>query len=122
MTITISKSLKNIGKYAFNECNNLTVVLPEGLTNIKKELFCGSEVRRVRVAASVQSIGEKSFYKCKELQNVIFSENSQLKEIGKDVFNECCNLILMLPEGLTNIGEDWFKGSGIKEVYIPVSM
>ena len=51
-----------------------------------------------------------------------FAVGSQLMEIGKDAFCECSNLVLMLPEGLTSIGKEWFKGSGIKEVHIPASV
>ena len=45
-----------------------------------------------------------------------------MKEIGAYAFYGCNNLVLTLPEELTSIGKESFKGSGIKEVHIPASV
>ena len=46
----------------------------------------------MQIPASVQIIGEGVFKECKNLQKVIFTENSQLKEIGKEAFCGCGQL------------------------------
>ena len=51
-----------------------------------------------------------------------FAKGSQLREIGRGAFYGCKNIVLTLPEGLTSIGKELFKGSGIKEVHIPASV
>ena len=70
----------------------------------------------------MKTIGKNAFDKCESLKKVSFADCSQLREIGEDAFKGCNNLVLTLPEGLTSIGEEWFKESGINEISIPASV
>ena len=62
----ISNSVNNIGKFAFNECNNL---------------------ENVEIPSNVTSIEKCAFYGCYNLENIIISNNET--SIGYDAFFAC---------------------------------
>ena len=94
------QQLKEIGRYAFSSTN----------------------LTEVQIPASVQTIRKEAFSWCENLKKVTFAAGSQLRVLGDKVFNGCNKFILILPEGLTSIGERWFIGSVIKQVCIPASV
>ena len=61
ITFAAGSKLHTVGKNVFRKCNNLALVLPEGLASIGKEWFKESGIKEVRIPASVQSIGYNSF-------------------------------------------------------------
>ena len=64
-----------------------SITIPETITEISDEAFCG----------------------CTKLQEVIFGNNSQLRKIGNNAFENCDNLSkIVIPEKVENIGEKAF--------------
>ena len=58
------------------------VVVPEGVTKIGDRWFSQAAVTKVFIPASVREIGTEAFYGCKELEEMLFPEDSQLEIIG----------------------------------------
>lgn len=61
-------------------------------------------------------IGDWAFYKCQNLKKVDIPENS-VSRIGDFAFSECKSLSdLVLPNGVTSLGESAFQNAGIKHI------
>ncbi len=88
---------KEIGNYAFYEC--------EGLERVEFRSF----------AAGKQIIGEKAFAECGKLKDIVFSEN--LTTIGEKAFeNDLSLTTINLPNSLLTIGPSAFKGTSITTI------
>ena len=154
--ITIPKTVKRIGTAAFNGCTKITniniqdsdnwdsfdfkgwinlksIVIPDGVKTINKEMFEGcTNLRRVRIPQSVTKIGDAAFRDCGKLKSVQLPEGltkidwrvfygckglkaiqlpRNIKAIGWYSFKGCSNLeSIELPEGVTEIGSGAFEG------------
>ena len=74
--------------------------LPNGLKGVGNLWFSGSDIEKVIIPNSVESLGESAFSECKQIHEIIFEPGSCLKSIG-----DCC-----------------FAGSGLREIIIPKSI
>ena len=96
-------SLEKIGQYAFESCTGVKTI---DLSN----------------AIKLKEIGDKAF-KSSGVESVTFPQNSQLTEIGNEVFAYCNNLKnIEIPEPVTKIGGSAFKGAGLTSIEIPASV
>ena len=71
-TIDIPASVKVLGDYVFEQCNNLvSVVLPEGLTSIGNSAFSNCyALAGIDIPNSVNYIGSSAFYNCQSLTEI----------------------------------------------------
>lgn len=84
--VVISPGCTEIGEGTFFVCENLqTMELPEGLLRI----------------------GEEVFLDCENLQEINLPKG--LQEIGANAFSLCKNLKLLIPDSVTEIGENAFE-------------
>ncbi len=100
-TYTIPSTVKEIGAFSFESCENFAeIIIPNG----------------------VVEIGESAFSNCYNLINIDLPET--LDSIGKEAFYSCSKLeTIELPVNLESIGEDAFSGcSLITEIIIPSSL
>ncbi|MCR5776366.1 MAG: leucine-rich repeat domain-containing protein, partial [Lachnospiraceae bacterium] len=97
--VKIPRNVKKIEAAAFHDCRGIEKVTIEGkIDTLGNYAFADClNVQEVDIKGSVTSIGEKAFYFC-----------------GKQKMNLKINL-----DGVTEIGEDAFLGSGLKEIVIP---
>ena len=73
-------------------------------------------------AIKLKEIGDKAF-KSSGVENVTFPQNSQLTEIGNEVFAHCNNLKnIEIPETVTKIGGSAFQYAGLTSIEIPASV
>lgn len=85
------------------------VAIPEGIEKIEELWFAGREVESVMIPASVKEVQAGAFSRCRNLENVIFTqsepgESSLLKVIGREAFYDCSSLrTIDLPDGLEEI-------------------
>lgn len=114
-----------------------------------------THIKTVTIPASVQAIEDgyldgwseshSAFYRCTNLETVLFEEGSQLSYIGISAF-ECCSKLssitlpdslrtlgesafsgcqslqsLTLPEGVVTLGQNVISGSGIRTLTVPAS-
>lgn len=110
-TITSNENLKNIGKFAFYSCTELTKIdfSNSKLTTIGDFAFADSTVSKIIFPDTTASIGSYTFNNCKSLEEVIFSD-SIISEIKPFTFNSCTNLeTINLPNSVKVIGENAFN-------------
>ena len=76
---------------AFLKCTNIkSVTLPNTLTAIGTQAFCGSSLVSISIPASVETIDASAFKGCSSLATVTFEKGSKLKTI--DGFHSCTSL------------------------------
>lgn len=107
----------------------MQIVIPaeyEGLpvTAIQGEYGTGAlsrtDITSVVIPDSVEVIGQNSFYGCDYLEEVVISENSNLKEIGNNAFSGCNALESMyIPAGMVTLGNAAFNNcSGLNRFVV----
>ena len=113
--------INNNGVLKQYDGNKKEVIIPEGVKVIGKEAFCNnSEIESVFMPDTVEIIGDRAFDHCDSLKRVDLSNN--LTQIGIDAFHGCKLETLILPEGITEIGECAFKWSGLHRISLPFSL
>lgn len=83
-----------------NSTNLETVILPEGLVDIKSSMFSGcTNLKNINLPSTLTTINGSAFLDCTSLENIV------------------------IPEGVTYIGANTFKNcTGIKSIVIPASV
>lgn len=90
--VTVPFGVATIGRYAFQNCTNLTSVhLPSGLNAIDRCAFgyC-SNLMSVNIPFGVTIIGDRAFYGCKGLISLTIP--SSVKKIGDEAFENIPNV------------------------------
>lgn len=103
-SVTLPKSIRRIGAYAFYNCESLTnIQIAEGVTVIGDSAFSGcAELQEIVIPDSVLRIETMAFESCVGMREVVISEN--LEFIGHQAFAMCSGLtVLNLPESLKAI-------------------
>ena len=136
--IIIEDGVTSIGKYAFNNCTNLTnVTIPDSVTTIGSSAFSGcTSLTCITIPDSVTSIGDDAFYNCTSLTSVTVNINNQYysnDEYGV-LFNKDKTTLIKyptgnsrtsysIPNGVTTIGDSAFSGCEIlTSITIPNSV
>ena len=123
--VTLHSGLVEIGDNAFSSLSSLrTVTLPETLETIGEEAFSGTGLTSAVLPSSLESMGEGAFDGCGSLRYVTFQRESAINEIPSNAFTDCAQLkSIILPDGLTNIGESSFSGcSSLENIALPESL
>lgn len=135
-----SNPLSNGAKLYLNNMLLTELVIPEGITEVKKMAFYGcTSITRATIDADVTSIGESAFSHCSSLSSVIIGDN--VTSIGGYTFSYCTSLVsadigdgvqsvsgwsfyncsslssLSLGKNVTSIGDAAFMHSPIAECY-----
>lgn len=123
-SITMSDSVKEIGDWAFDECENLkSVRLSENLTSIGRGTFAGcSSLEEISIPNSVTEIKKEAFYYCSSLKTVKLSDS--INKIESSVFEGCTMLTdIVIPESVISIEEAAFSYcQSLKKIIIPDSV
>ena len=128
----IPTSVTSIGDSAFSGCSGLTsITIPNSVTSIGDSVFSGcSGLTSITIPNSVTSIGDSVFANCKNLKtinvgvgNTVYEDRNSNAIIEKDT-----NTLIVgskntiIPNTVTTIAEDAFKGNGIESITIPNSV
>ena len=121
--IVIPEGCTTIEKYAFSDTNVEKVVLPSTLETLGAYIFNNCDAL-TEVYSKSTKIGDQMFYMCDNVTTVIL-ENTVT--IGKQAFNNPNGgatkiSTLALPEGLTSIGEYAFTRCELTEVVTPSTL
>lgn len=90
--------------------NVKTLKVGAGITDIKDSSFSGySALETVMFNSDISKIGAKAFYGCSKMTSISINGT---KTIGASAFANCSSLgSLFIPETITEIGENAFKGT-----------
>ena len=127
--LTLPNSLKEIGDYAFYECNGFTgsLIIPDGVTSIGDGAFngCSGFTGSLNIPDNVTNIGDGAFCGCSGFSGSLIIPNS-IKEIGCSAFADCKGFSesLILPNSAISIGDGAFSNcSGFRgSIKIPDSV
>lgn len=72
--------------FLLENCGIEKVTILDGVTSIPDFLFGKTNITTVMIPSSVESIGQKSFYKC-DLESVSFDDGTRIQEIGDYAFS-----------------------------------
>ncbi|MEE0462743.1 leucine-rich repeat protein [Blautia hydrogenotrophica] len=86
-TYVIPDSVKVIGLYAFEECEDLTeVTIPNGVEVIGGRAFEGcKKLKEVSIPASVKHIRSGAFYDCTRLKKIVFYGENPIPNDGSEL-------------------------------------
>jgi len=98
-----------LGGIANVELANGVTAIEDGAFGDGSYGYSNSALTKIKISATVISIGDYAFKGCTGLSSVIFEDNSQLETIGNRAFYECRSLLSIdIPESVTTIGEEAF--------------
>ena len=120
----LPNSVEIIGINAFEKCTKFKCIddKPLNLSNIKYiGIATFSECKaltKVNINSNIESINDRAFQYCENLENLNLSECKELTYIGSNAFDGCVNYTgyLVIPTNVTSIGDCCFQNSGIEEV------
>ena len=124
-SFTIPSTVKIIENGAFDGYKGTSVVLPDGLEEIRKWAFNYAEnLTEINIPAEVKVIGDSAFYNCANVTKVTIPANSKLETIEKGAFQSISKITsIYLPDGLTSIASYAFYGcSSLETVILPAAI
>ena len=120
-TFEVPSCVKSIGEEAFVETAIESIVIPEGVVEIGKNIFYqAGKLKRVQLPTTLKSIGEAAFSET-AIESIDIPEG--VVEIGEYAFDEAKQLKrVQLPSTLKSIGEFAFSETGLEYVTIPTGV
>ena len=109
-TFTIPSTVNNIGKYAFNDADNIeNITFPINLCSIGTDSFAGcSSLTSVEIPGSVTVLGDGIFYNCTGLNRVVLNEG--IEYIADNMFGNCQSLKgISIPKSVKTIYDGAFS-------------
>jgi len=113
-----------------NEDNGLitSVIIPESVTTIEGNAFCGSGITSITIPKNVTTIGYAPFNSCPLLTTIIVDPdnrvydsrnncNAIIETVSNTLIQGCSNTII--PASVTTIGEYAFQASNLTSITIP---
>lgn len=123
--VTFPNSLTEIGRFAFDQCENLTSadLSATQVTSIGYYAFHSTGIISLYLPETVTSIDESAFEHCPSLTAVDLSD-TQITYLGRYAFNSCEALeSVTFPAVLTDIGSGAFAYcTGLESITIPDSV
>jgi hypothetical protein len=109
-----------ISANAFDGCTGITeVVLPGSVTKLGNGAFANaSKLLSVNLPEGITALPDYLFSQSVKLDEINLP--STLKTIGQSSFNQCISLSgITIPVGVSSIGHDAFSNAGLQSVIIP---
>lgn len=102
--ITFPETLEEIGNYAFRQNNLTEIILPDSVKVVGDGVFASNfTVERVHISSGMTEI-PKGFISCSG-------------QVAAEKFTE-----LVIPEGITSIGDNAFAGNNLSKLVIPAGV
>ena len=121
--IDIPASVTSLGNAAFAQSfdasKNITLTIPETVTQIGWQCFAGSGLYGMKLKAKIDKLDSMMFNGCYNLRSVELSDT--IKAFVDNTFNGCVNLTeVKLPTKLESLGESAFVDClSLKELVLP---
>ena len=125
-SVVIPEGVKEIRAEAFNQSSLQNIEIPKGCTLKEKAFSWCQELESVTLPEGLKIIPAECFYNCEKLANINFP--STLKYIGNKAFASrydyapCPLTTVDLPEGLEYIGKEVFMSDTTTSVSLPKSL
>lgn len=124
-TLTLPSTLKTIGAEAFAYTDfSGELLIPDGVTSIGASAFeeCDGFGGTLSLPDSVKTVGASAFYRCEGFTGLKLSAG--LTKIEKLSFAHMCGLQteVVIPEGVTEIGESAFSCSYMPSICFPSTL
>lgn len=124
-TLTLPSTLKTIGASAFSYADfSGELLIPDGVTSIGANAFeeCDGFGGILSLPDSIKTVGERAFYLCKGFTGLKLS--ASLTKIEERSFAHMYGLKteVVIPEGVTEIGEGAFSCSHMPSVRFPSTL
>ena len=125
-SVTLPSTLTVIAGYNFRNCSSLeTLDIPESVKGIATYAFAGCTKINNLVIPDGCTLGNGTattsnnhvFLDCESLSNIVFK--GSLNFIGRECFAGCTSLKTLNVQGVTGLGQDAFKGSGLVSIVLP---
>lgn len=114
-TVSFPEGVTRIEDSMFYNCKSLkSIEIPDSVTSIGANAFCGCRLENVEIPDSVTTIGEFAFCGC-NFKNVEIPEG--VTSIEHYAFGETSLESIKLPRSIISLGMDVFGMCNIKEVY-----
>lgn len=100
--VIVPDTVTKIDAGAFSASGMSDIVLPHSLRSIGSHAFSGNMIKSIQIPPTVKTIQQRTFWKCKELNNLSLSEG--LEEIESFAFAECSKLQrVVIPKSVKTI-------------------
>lgn len=117
-------NITQIGKRAFQDCENLLdVILPQNLKTIEEGTFYNcTHLKSIRLPYGIIEIGDFAFYSCHRMTKI--NMPNALKTIGELSFGLCVSLEnIVIPEGVSEIRQGAFYYCPLlTDIHFPASV
>lgn len=121
-TVVVPGGVTVVDRFAFKDGEVVEVTLPEGVTEIRDNAFCGcKKLERINLPSSLRIIGFGAFYGCAALESIDIPYT--VESIGNSAFS-CCGKLrhVVLPSACKYLNTNLFyRCLSLKSVYIPES-
>lgn len=107
-----------IGEGAMMNVGADSVIISEGIKEIKKYAFYYGKLEYVYLPQSLNTLGESSFGCCSNLLSVIVP-GSKLRKVSRSAFNGALLKSVVIEEGVSEIDDYAFHGCSIEELTLP---
>lgn len=119
--VSIPGTVKVIGNNAFSSTNLKEINFAEtdgktALTKIGDKAFSSTDLSEVKLPGTVTSIGVELFGGCQKLTSVELP--ATMTSVPKKCFNNCSSLTNVVATGVTLIGAEAFRGTGLTEFVV----
>ena len=110
-SVIVPEGVTVIGKEVFKGMSWITdITLPEGLTEIGENAFKGCrKLERINIPSSLEKVGELAFHRCHDLVSLEFPET--VTSFGKGTFLCCDSLRSIKAPGVKKLGMQTFANN-----------
>ena len=112
-------SFTEVPANAFNNLGTLvSAILPEGVKTVGSNAFRNTNLSKMTLPSSLETIAQNAFYQCYKLETVTMKGN--ILSIGENAFAYCSSLgKFIMPNTVTSVGQSAFAScSNLKELWL----
>ena len=115
----------NIAHHIYKKSSEeiIELIIPEGVTDLKKYVFYGStEINSVNIPSSVKSINNNAFSGCTNLKELYLNSNEIAKLDDTNIFYNVPFTKVTFGNNVTIIGQLFWNHQTLKEITVPNSV
>jgi hypothetical protein len=118
--VILSKNMTEIPDGMFKDANLKKIKLPAGITRIGKKAFLNNQFESISLPANLTEIDDNAFDHCRKLTTVEW--NNRVKRIGREAFYFTGLTKAIIPDSVTECGENCFCSTNISKVQFSKNM